>query len=68
VNCKISLLFPTIFVVLGVSSAFAAVKNLGVVGELYQVVEPNLLTELKQQAVAKSSVEKDAFLKRVKTY
>ncbi len=67
-NCRISLLFPTIFVVLGVSPAFSTVKNLGVVGEVYQVVEPDLMIELKQQAVERSHVEEDAFLERVKTY
>ena len=66
--CKLSILFSTIYVVFGSWPAFGEAKNLGVAGKLYQVVEPDIATELEQQAVEKNHVEEDEFLKRVRTY
>ena len=67
-NCKLSILFSTIYVVFGAWPAFGEAKHLGVAGKLYQVVEPDIATELEQQAVAKNHVEEDEFLNRVRTY
>ncbi|MGB3222838.1 MAG: hypothetical protein WBB23_08550 [Desulforhopalus sp.] len=67
-NCKISLLFPTIFIVFGACPVFGVVTNLGVVGEVYQVVEPDIAVELRQQAIEKNQIDEDEFLERVKTY
>lgn len=66
-NCKISFLFPTIFVVFGACPAFGVVTNLGVVGDVYQVVEPDIATELRQQA-EQNRIDDNEFLERVKTY
>lgn len=68
VNRKLSILFSTIYVVFGAWPAFGEAKHLGVAGKLYQVVEPDIATELEQQAVAKNHVEEDEFLNRVRTY
>jgi conjugal transfer pilus assembly protein TraW len=67
VNCKISFLFPTIFVVFGACPAFGVVTNLGVIGDVYQVVEPDIAAELQQRA-EQNHIEEDEFLERVKTY
>ncbi len=67
-NCKLSILFSTIYIVFGAWPAFGEAKHLGVAGKLYPVAEPDITTELKQQAVAKNHVEEDKFLKRVRTY
>ena len=67
-NCRILFLFPAIIVVLGACPVFGVVKNLGVVGEVYQVVEPDIAAELKQQAVEKNSIAPDEFLERMKRY
>lgn len=67
-NCKISFFFPTIFVVIGAFPAFATITNLGVVGELYQVVEPDIATELQQQAIEKNHIDEDEFQERIKKY
>ncbi|MBM9615695.1 hypothetical protein JWJ90_15610 [Desulfobulbus rhabdoformis] len=66
-NCKISFLFPTIFVVFGACPAFGVVTNLGVIGDVYQVVEPDIAAELQQRA-EQNHIEEDEFLERVKTY
>lgn len=66
-NCKISFLFPTIFVVFGACPAFGVVTNLGVIGDVYQVVEPDIAAELQQQA-EQNRIDDNEFLERIKTY
>jgi len=68
VNCRIFFLLLTIFFVFANSPAFGVVRNLGVAGETYQVVEPDVVVELKQQAVARNRIKDDAFLERIKNY
>ena len=57
-----------IFVVLVGSHASGAIKNLGVVGKTYPVVEPDVLAELKEEAARKNRFGDNAFLERMKTY
>jgi conjugal transfer pilus assembly protein TraW len=44
------------------------IKNLGVVGETYPVVEPDVVAELKQQAGNRKRLTDDEFLERMKKY
>jgi len=66
VNCRIFSIL--IFVVLVGSHASGAIKNLGVVGKTYPVVEPDVLAELKEEAARKNRFGDNAFLERMKTY
>ena len=65
-NCRIFSIL--IFVVLVGSHASGAIKNLGVVGKTYPVVEPDVLAELKEEAARKNRFGDNAFLERMKTY
>jgi conjugal transfer pilus assembly protein TraW len=66
VICRI---FPIlIFVVLVSGPASGAIKDLGVVGKSYPVVEPDVVAELKEEAARKNRFGDDAFLERMKTY
>jgi conjugal transfer pilus assembly protein TraW len=66
VNCRIFSILT--FVVLVGGPASGAIKNLGVVGETYPVVEPDVFAELKEEAARKNRFGDDAFLERMKTY
>jgi conjugal transfer pilus assembly protein TraW len=50
------------------SHASGAIKNLGVVGKTYPVVEPDVLAELKEEAARENRFGDNAFLERMKTY
>ncbi len=65
-NCRIFSIL--IFVVLVSGPASGAIKNIGVVGETYPVVEPDVVAELKEEAVKKNRFGDNAFLERMKTY
>ena len=65
-NCRIFSIL--IFVVLVGSHASGAIKNLGVVGKTYPVVEPDVLAELKEEAARENRFGDNAFLERMKTY
>ena len=56
------------FVVLVGGPACGAIKDLGVVGETYPVVEPDVVAELKEEAARKNRFGDNAFLERMKTY
>ena len=56
------------FVVLVGSPASGAIKDLGVVGQTYPVVEPDVVAELKEEAAKKNRFGDDEFLERMKTY
>ncbi len=62
-----SLLLTTVLV-FAVPPAFGAFKNLGVVGETYQIVEPDVVVKLRQQAATRNRSNNDEFLERIKTY
>ncbi|HHL35550.1 MAG TPA: hypothetical protein ENJ30_14420 [Desulfobulbaceae bacterium] len=57
-----------VFAVLVGGPAFGAVKNLGVVGETYPVIEPDVVAELKEEAARKNRFGDNEFLERMKTY
>ena len=65
-NCRIFSLLT--FVVLVGGPASGAIKNLGVVGETYPVVEPDVVAELKEEAAKKNRFGDNEFLERMKTY
>ena len=44
------------------------IKDLGVLGETYPIVESDVVAELKAQAVTKNRFKDDEFLERMKTY
>ncbi len=67
-NCRIFFLLLTILFVFAVTPVFGVIKNLGVVGKTYQVVEPDVAVELKQQAAARNRITDNAFLERIKKY
>jgi conjugal transfer pilus assembly protein TraW len=48
--------------------ASGAIKDLGVVGKTYPVVEPDVVAELKEEAARKNRFGDNAFLERMKTY
>ena len=56
------------FAVLVSSPASGAIKDLGVVGETYPVVEPDVVAELKEEAARKNRFGDGEFLERMKTY
>lgn len=66
-NYKFSLL--AIIFVFAVTPAWGIVKDLGVVGETYPVVEPDILAELRQKA-AQTDLNKDRkkILKQIKNF
>jgi len=68
VNCKFLLISATIIVVLFANPALGTIKNLGVVGATYPVVEPDVVAELKEQAGDRKRLTDDEFLERMKTY
>jgi len=57
-----------IFVVLVGVPASGAIKNLGVVGQTYPVVEPDVVAELKEEAARKNRFRDNEFFERMKTY
>jgi len=57
-----------VFAVLVGGPAFGAIKNLGVVGETYPVVEPDVVAELQEEAARKNRFGDNEFLERMKTY
>jgi hypothetical protein len=62
-------IFPIlIFVVLVSGPASGAIKDLGVVGKTYPVVEPDVVAELKEEAAKKKRFGDEEFLERMKTY
>ena len=67
-NCKFLLILTALFVVLVGGPASGAIKNLGVVGETYPIVEPDVVAELKEQAATKNHFRDDELLERMKTY
>ncbi len=56
------------FAVLVVGPASGAIKNLGVAGETYPVVEPDVVAELQEEAARKKRFGDNEFLERMKTY
>jgi len=56
------------FVVLVSGPASGAINDLGVVGETYPVVEPDVVAELKEEAARKNPFGDNEFLERMKTY
>ncbi len=56
------------FAVLVSGPASGAIKDLGVVGETYPVVEPDVVAELKEEAARKNRFGDNEFLERMKTY
>ena len=56
------------FAVLVGGPASGAIKNLGVVGETYPVVEPDVVAELKEEAARRNRFGDNEFLERMKTY
>ncbi|HHL35614.1 MAG TPA: hypothetical protein ENJ30_14745 [Desulfobulbaceae bacterium] len=56
------------FAVLVGGPAFGAIKNLGVFGETYPVVEPDVVAELQEEAARKNRFGDNEFLERMKTY
>lgn len=67
-NCKFYFSVSSIFIVFAVCPVFADVKNLGIVGDLYDVAEPDITRELKRQAVNKSLAEHDTFHEKMESY
>ncbi|HHD56770.1 MAG TPA: hypothetical protein ENK89_03715 [Desulfobulbaceae bacterium] len=67
-NSKFLFILIALFVVLVGGPASGAIKNLGVVGETYPVIEPDVVAELKEQAITKNRFRDDAFLERMKEY
>ena len=65
-NCKFFI--PAVFFIFMVTPAWGVVRDLGVVGETYPVVEPDVVTELKEEAATKNRFRDDEFLERMKTY
>ena len=56
------------FAVLVSGPASGAIKDLGVVGQTYPVVEPDVVAELKEEAAKKNRLGDNEFLERMKTY
>ena len=67
-NCRVFTILIPLFTVLSGSSGFGGIKNLGVVGETYPVVEPDVVVELKEQAVRNNHFKENDFLERMKNY
>jgi len=44
------------------------IKNLGVVGETYPIVEPDVVVELKEQAAKTKKLSGDEFREQMKSY
>ncbi len=44
------------------------IKNLGVVGEMYPIVEPDVVAELKEQAAKTKELSDDEFREQIKSY
>lgn len=66
-NCRFFI--PFISFVFAVTPAWGIVKDLGVVGETYPVVEPDILVELKQKAAqADRSKDRKKMLKQMREY
>lgn len=65
-NCKFVILI-ILLVLFTVNAQATAIKNLGVVGETYPIVEPDILVELKKQAFQKQPTREE-ILQRIKTY
>jgi len=68
VNYRLFSIFTVVLAVLYANSALGMIKNLGVVGETYPVVEPDVVAELKQQAGNRKRLTDDEFLERMKKY
>jgi len=63
-----SFLLSTVIVVLAVTPALGMIKNLGVVGETYPIVEPDVVVELKEQAAKTKKLSDDEFREQMKSY
>ena len=63
-----SFLLSTVIVVLAVTPALGMIKNLGVVGETYPIVEPDVVAELKEQAAKTKKLSDDEFREQMKSY
>jgi len=63
-----SFLLSAVIVVLAVNPAFGMIKNLGVVGETYPIVEPDVVVELKAQAAKTKKLSDVEFREQVKIY
>lgn len=63
-NCKAAI----ITLLLIASTAHAAIKDLGVVGETYPVVEPDVMEEMRQEAIGRSAEHKRKMLEMMKHY
>ena len=57
-----------VFAVLVSSPDSSAIKDIGVVGETYPVVEPDVVAELKEEAARKKRFGDNEFLERMKMY
>lgn len=67
-NCKVAITIIIILLVLSVTQTQAmSIKNLGVMGETYPIVESDILAELKKQANQKQPTRKE-ILEKIKTY
>ena len=67
-NSNFLLIPATVVVVLFANPALGTIRNLGVVGATYPVVEPDVMAELKEQAGDRKRLTDDEFLERMKTY
>ncbi len=56
------------FAVLVGRPAFGAIKDLGVVGETYPVVEPDVVAELQEESARKNHFRDNEFIEKMKTY
>ena len=65
-NCKFCLI--AVFILFVAAPARAIIKNLGVIGETYPVVEPDILVEMKQRAARKGRLSQKQMLDRIKNY
>lgn len=67
-SCRVFGIFIFLISILSGDTAFGGIKNLGVAGETYPVVEPDVVAELKEQAVTKNPFKKDELLEQMKKY
>jgi len=68
VNYRFFVLLTFILVVLPAGPTCGMIKNLGVVGKTYPIVEPDVMAELKEQTAQKGRINDNDFLERMKTY
>lgn len=66
-NCKSFLILTTIAGCLVVNPAFGVIKNLGTVGETYPIIEPDIIAELKENAV-QHQLSREEIVQRIRTY